>query len=145
MWGSLRGWSPNLWESLWRRLRSTPGAKMAAQGGRWRFSLSDAPTPSEVSEGVGLNRRVPIGALSPESDADDSLVQMCTPGRAKEGGVAEVEDPSIRGDHPVALARRGRRHGHDGLVEGDRAHGAGERRVAEVEDPSIRGDQPVAA
>ena len=64
--------------------------------------------------------------------------------RAVEGGVTEGEDPAVGGHEPVALARRGGRHAHDGLVEVLAAHRAVEDSVTKGEDSAVGGTQPVA-
>ena len=56
--------------------------------------------------------------------------------RAVEGGVAVGEDATVGGDQPVALAVGGRRHPHDGPVEGQRARRAVEGGVAVGEEPA---------
>ena len=43
-----------------------------------------------------------------------------------ERGIAKGEDPSVGGNEPVAVARPGRRHPNDRLVERRAAHGAEE-------------------
>src|SRR3982074_3687046 len=76
--------------------------------------------------------------------ADNGFPESPAAGGSEEGGVAEGEDPSIRGDQPVALPARRGGSGHDGPGESDGPGGPEEGGVTEGEDPSIRGDQPVA-
>src|SRR2546421_12303704 len=76
--------------------------------------------------------------------ADDGLVEAEGPGGAVEAGVTEVEDPTVGGHQPVAVARGGGGHGSDGLVQRDGPGGAVEGGVTEVEDPTVGGSQPVA-
>src|SRR5882762_6536997 len=70
-------------------------------------------------------------------NADDRLGEGRAAGGSQEGGVTEGEDPSIRGDQPVAPPARRGGSGHDRLGEGRVAGGSEEAGVTEAEDPSI--------
>src|SRR5581483_2338662 len=54
---------------------------------------------------------------------------------AEERAGGEVEDPTVRGDHEVAVGVAD--HADDGLVQWRAAHGALEGGVAEGEDPPV--------
>ena len=77
--------------------------------------------------------------------ADDGGVEGERSGGADEGGIAEGEDPAVRGDQPVAAAGCRTGQSDHRRVESQPARGSVEDRVAEGEDSAVRGDQPVAA
>src|SRR5439155_13805261 len=64
--------------------------------------------------------------------------------RTEEAGVAEAEDPTVAGGHPVAPARGRRGDAHHRLVERDPGERSPVHGAAEGVDRSVGAGQPVA-
>ena len=64
---------------------------------------------------------------------------------AHEGGVAEAEDPAVRGHQPVAPAVRGGGHAHDRCVQGTAQRVHAEGRAAERDDRIGSGGETLGA
>src|SRR5260370_16113747 len=107
-----------------RRSSSTPLAS-AASGAEFDSPLM---TRTGAPEGPGCGSC--LLRLQRRRHGDDRLVELDRARRSEERCVAEGEDTSVGGHHPVALAGRRRRRPDDGLVELDRARRSEERGTA---------------